>query len=266
MPVIYKITSKTSGKSYIGQTKHTAHKRWLKHVQKAVSNTDKQQCWALNNAIRLYGADNFEVETLVECPLEELNDREVALIAEYKTLSPDGYNLSKGGTFRVEVYPEAGKDKISEARRIHKEHDLPRNVYVINDRQGNHIGFGVQYKRKQYGFNNKNVPMEEKRRLAIECLEALKRGEEPERKNKHKHNNDELEIPKYITRYTPNGFAVHTPTMAKRVVFMDKKKTREQNLELAKRFLEAIKDQPPGRENEIREEITGVKTKGLKNK
>ena len=43
-----------------------------------------------------YGIDNFNFEILEECPLEKLDDREIAYIKEYDTYY-NGYNLTVGG-------------------------------------------------------------------------------------------------------------------------------------------------------------------------
>jgi hypothetical protein len=49
-------------------------------------------------AIKKYGSERFIVETLAEVDIpEELDRYEGLFIAEYKTLAPDGYNLTPGG-------------------------------------------------------------------------------------------------------------------------------------------------------------------------
>jgi hypothetical protein len=113
---IYIITSKTSGKSYIGQTRsHRIHyyrykpkgylERWKDHIYEALKqNNAGSECVALNNAIRLYGVDDFEIELLDTCDLDDdnlqLNELEKRYIEEYNTLTPNGYNLTIGGSQR----------------------------------------------------------------------------------------------------------------------------------------------------------------------
>lgn len=87
---IYKVTNKVNGKSYIGQTRNTVEFRWRQHY-KAKDNK------YFHRAIAKYGKDNFTVETLEECDVEKLNDREIFYIAKYNTFS-NGYNLTKGGS------------------------------------------------------------------------------------------------------------------------------------------------------------------------
>ena len=86
---IYKITNKVNGKSYIGQTRYTIEFRWRQHIHKK-DNT------YFHNAIKKYGVDNFIVEKLEKCNIEDLNEREIYYIAKYNTFK-DGYNLTIGG-------------------------------------------------------------------------------------------------------------------------------------------------------------------------
>lgn len=105
--IIYMITNKTTLKSYIGQTRTFGvrkgkrvniglHGRWLQHCWKAKNNQD--DCPAMSRAIRKYGPDNFFVEEIFNCPLEELNDAEIYFIALHETFKPGtGYNCTIGG-------------------------------------------------------------------------------------------------------------------------------------------------------------------------
>lgn len=86
---IYKITNKVNGKSYIGQTRYTVEFRWRQHIHK------KDNVY-FHNALKKYGTNNFIVETLEECDVEILNEREIFYIAKYNTFK-DGYNLTIGG-------------------------------------------------------------------------------------------------------------------------------------------------------------------------
>lgn len=89
--IIYKITNKINGKSYIGQTTLILEERMTKHFSK------NSGCPIMEKAIKKYGKDNFDIEILGTF-LEELLDlAEIAAIKEYGTLSPNGYNLTEGG-------------------------------------------------------------------------------------------------------------------------------------------------------------------------
>ncbi len=105
---IYIITNTRTNKKYIGQTvthrkNHGKYRpfgyagRFKDHMSEAICNTKKKQCRYLNNAIRHYGKDAFVVSLITTCKLEELDDLETQYIDEYKTLYPNGYNLTPGG-------------------------------------------------------------------------------------------------------------------------------------------------------------------------
>jgi hypothetical protein len=117
--IIYKITNKKTGKMYIGQT--MSHKmnngkyrpfeevgRFKQHISDALKNTKKKQCSYLNNSIRKYGKDAFEVELLEYCLPSEKNNAEIENIERYNTVFPNGYNLTKGGR-QCEILPEQKK-------------------------------------------------------------------------------------------------------------------------------------------------------------
>lgn len=102
---IYKITNKVNGKSYIGQTRYTIEFRWRQHLHKK-DNT------YFHNAIRKYGADNFIIEKLEECNIEDLNEKEIYYIAKYNTFK-DGYNLTIGGDGNRTLLLDDKYDEIS---------------------------------------------------------------------------------------------------------------------------------------------------------
>lgn len=87
--IIYKITNKVNGKSYIGQTRYSLEFRWRQHIHKK-DNT------YFHNALRKYGINNFSIEIIEECEISKLNEREIFYIAKFNTFK-DGYNLTIGG-------------------------------------------------------------------------------------------------------------------------------------------------------------------------
>ena len=89
---IYKYTS-PSGKSYIGQTMGSLYSR-AKSISTGIGY---KKCSLFWKAIQKYGWSNFEVFILAELPIEKLNEAEQNFIQLYRTLSPNGYNLSSGG-------------------------------------------------------------------------------------------------------------------------------------------------------------------------
>src|SRR5579872_4831653 len=119
---IYKIVNKSNEKCYVGQTKsHRLNKnkyrpfgsvgRFNDHISEAINNTKKNQCTYLNNAIRKYGKDNFEVIVLETCSVDILNEREQYYIEKLSSLYPNGYNLTIGGkTMGLKVNMENNQD------------------------------------------------------------------------------------------------------------------------------------------------------------
>lgn len=104
---IYLITNIITKKQYVGQTR-THHKnrgkyrpfgykgRFRQHISDALYQESKSTYY-LSNAIRKYGAENFTTQLVKTCTLEHLDDEEVYYIQQYKTLYPNGYNLTTGG-------------------------------------------------------------------------------------------------------------------------------------------------------------------------
>lgn len=104
--IIYKITNKVNGKSYIGQTRYTLEFRWKQHQHKK-DNT------YFHNAIHKYGIDNFDIEVLEECNIEDLNSREIFYIAKFDTFN-NGYNLTIGGDGNRRLLLDNKYDEIKE--------------------------------------------------------------------------------------------------------------------------------------------------------
>ena len=91
MGVIYKATSKTSGKSYIGQT--------INLKDRIRSHRAAKDNYTFHAAMRKYGFDDFlweVVEDLGDCSQELLDEREKYWIAFYDTYN-SGYNSTLGG-------------------------------------------------------------------------------------------------------------------------------------------------------------------------
>jgi len=100
---IYCHTSRTTGKSYIGQTKMTMGRRWKIHVRDAVRNASTR---VFARALRKHGTDDWDHEVLDAVATRRgANAAERAWIKGRRTLVPDGYNLSEGGT-ALATHPE----------------------------------------------------------------------------------------------------------------------------------------------------------------
>jgi len=95
---IYKATSKTTQKTYIGQSSQTLQERINQHHSQAYSS---QYNYHFHNAIRKYGIEDFIFE-IIEDKIktrEELNDKEKFWIAYYDSYY-NGYNSTFGGDGR----------------------------------------------------------------------------------------------------------------------------------------------------------------------
>lgn len=91
--IIYKHTSKTTGKSYIGQTKYSVQHRLNGHVKEANRGSNCK----FHNAIREIGVDDFITEIIEECKDDNtLKEREIFWI-EYFDTYRSGYNGTPGG-------------------------------------------------------------------------------------------------------------------------------------------------------------------------
>lgn len=93
---IYKATSITTGKVYIGQSCQTLEKRKHQHLSRAMTNYDPNNHF--HNAIRKYGFQDFVFQVIEDNIIsdEVLNEREKYWI-EYYNSYYDGYNSTLGG-------------------------------------------------------------------------------------------------------------------------------------------------------------------------
>lgn len=110
--VIYKITNKTNGKCYIGQTTQQLQKRLLMHFTENV-NTNVSY---IRRAIQKHGKDSFSVGVIGEYQtIDQLNDAEEFFIDFHNCLAPNGYNLTAGGCNRM--ISEITRKKLSESHK-----------------------------------------------------------------------------------------------------------------------------------------------------
>ena len=111
--LIYKATSKTTNKSYIGLTTNNLQERIKQHFYKA-NGTSKNN--PFQDAILKYGIDDFVFEILEDnIPDPELDYKEAYYISTHNTKTPDGYNVLVGG--RVEGTEIMGR---SNAKGVYK--------------------------------------------------------------------------------------------------------------------------------------------------
>lgn len=186
---IYVITS-PSGKQYVGQCvqylsngkKWGYLNRYASHIKDALKGKD--YCRLLNNAIRKYGPDNMKIERIITCKVEEMDTFERQYIEEYKTLTPNGYNLTTGGESCSRQSEETkerrrqsmiGKNvgKVYEKRKRKREEDsnLPKYIRFYLDKSGK-TGYRISHhpELKDRSFVSKYLSMEQKLKDAINYL------------------------------------------------------------------------------------------------
>lgn len=124
--LVYKHTNNTSGKSYIGITKHTMEHRWSRHVSAARAGGSKS--YHFQKAIALYGEFDWAHEVLVDDigTIDEANAFEKYYIKKYDTFE-SGYNSTYGGDGTVgvtltEEEKEARNSKAPAYEFVHYEH------------------------------------------------------------------------------------------------------------------------------------------------
>jgi hypothetical protein len=213
---IYLIKNKMNEKCYIGQSmcfignnnsKWGTYGRWKSHIREA-TRSNQDHCVLLNNAIRKYGENNFEVKTLIKCSNNELDEYEIKFIKEYNSLTPNGYNLKSGGyssknneetilkmkqahcgkEHSEEVKNKIGKSQIGNRRTVKKriyeeDNNLPKyisSMRVNKDLKGYIIcRFPIGINKKEYlkditfsivKYNTKENALQK----AIEYLSKLK--------------------------------------------------------------------------------------------
>ena len=184
---IYCLTS-PSGKKYVGQCvkqlssgkKWGYIQRWKDHIRDANS---KNYCRQLNNAINKYGSENFTIEVIKECNIYELNYYEEYYIKLYNTLSPNGYNLTSGGSVcrqseetqilkrKSMIGKNVGKIFPKRPRLREEDNALPKYVRYYRDYSGKE-GYRVSNHPilKEKSFLSKKLPLEIKLELALKYL------------------------------------------------------------------------------------------------
>lgn len=127
--LVYRAINKVNGKQYIGYTTKTLKERISVHVYKSRCKSNKHYFYLFKQALRKYGLDNFQWEVLEECSTKkECCEREMFYISKYDTISPNGYNLTKGGNGGLQS--EETKLKISESVKKYWEKHKDKNSLI----------------------------------------------------------------------------------------------------------------------------------------
>lgn len=124
---IYKIVNTVNGKIYIGQTKVSVETRWKEHLRHAAYGDQ-----VINRAMKKYGNSNFYIETIEECDLESIDEREKYFIKYFNSTNKSiGYNVSIGG--KTPLFERAPLDEdIIVDLYVNKEYTLARISTIYN--------------------------------------------------------------------------------------------------------------------------------------
>ncbi len=221
MGTIYLITCKTTTLKYIGGTTLELSDRWNCHSSDAKNEKENDKnCSLFHQAINQYGKDDFTVEKLKDCLIDEVDDFEQQYILEYNTITPNGYNMSTGGkstTFGEEARKNMSKGQIGKRydQQIDRKHDedatLPKNIAAIRK---DNILIGYQVKKFPMGIDEKEYIYKtfkcksdptsalEKAKLYLEELkkqyaEKLKIKQQ-EKDMKNNASSSKITLPKYV--------------------------------------------------------------------
>jgi group I intron endonuclease len=192
---IYKITNISNGKIYVGQSvshilNHKKYRpyghqgRFRCHISEAFSSK-KNQSHYLNNAIRKYGVDDFEVELIECCEIDKSDEREIHYIKELNSLFPNGYNLKNGGS--VFTHSDESKKRVSNGVINYykdKKMDRFKDIEKIDDdiekyikplkRNNEQYGWYVYIDGKKADFGGVHIPLEQSKLSAVEFIKDLK--------------------------------------------------------------------------------------------
>jgi group I intron endonuclease len=124
---IYCIENMVNGKKYIGQGINIERRMFQHHDNSHI----------LNNAIKKYGKENFNIYVLEYCSREELNVLEIKYIKEHGShVSIWGYNVSWGGNQPlIGISPSLEtRKKISDAKMGHSVSEETKKLIKENRR------------------------------------------------------------------------------------------------------------------------------------
>ena len=193
---IYKITNLTTSKKYIGQAvshilnnnkykPHGHQGRFRQHISEAFSKK-KNQCHYLNNAIRKYGVEDFDVELIEYCDINKVDEREKYYIKKFNTLFPNGFNLKNGGS-NVFTHTDESKKRVSNGVINYfknKKFERFKNIKKIDDDIEKYIkplnrdkiqyGWYVYIDRIKADFGGTHISLESSKKNAVEFILELK--------------------------------------------------------------------------------------------
>jgi len=192
---IYKIVNLSNNKIYVGQAvshilNHKKYRpyghegRFRCHISEAFS-TKKNQSHYLNNAIRKYGVEDFVVELIECCEIDDADERETHYIKEFNSLYPNGYNLKNGG--KVFTHSNESKKRVSNGvlnyykdKKFNKfkdikqiDDDIDKYIKPLN-KYNEQYGWYVYIDKCKADFGGIHISLDESKNSAIEFIQQLK--------------------------------------------------------------------------------------------
>ena len=119
---IYVIKNKINNKLYVGKANCFTGSnnfrwgtlgRWKSHVDEAFKK-EKDHCLLLNNALRKYSPENFEIYTIYKGPISTIGEKESYYMSLLNSKQPNGYNIRDGG--------DKGKNSLETIQKMKEAH------------------------------------------------------------------------------------------------------------------------------------------------
>lgn len=148
--IVYKITNKKNGKSYIGKTEYSLKHRWNRHLSSARNGSK----FRFHSAIRKYGEDCWDLSVIETYQTEDenfINEKETHFIKLFESDTKKGYNATSGGTggWMLPRCPQEVQDEWRNNISIRTSGYNNPNYSGLTDEQL--IEIGVMFVKK-YGF------------------------------------------------------------------------------------------------------------------
>jgi len=148
--IVYKITNKKNGKSYIGKTEYPLEHRWKRHLS-AARNGSK---FRFHSAIRKYGEDSWDLSVIETYHTQDenfINEKESHFIKLFESDTKNGYNATSGGTGGWMI-PRCSQETQEQWRNnISIRNTGPNNPNYSGYTDEDLIEVGVKFAKK-YGF------------------------------------------------------------------------------------------------------------------
>ncbi len=126
---IYIIKNKLNNKVYVGQSVNL-NRRIADHRRHLQNGSHKNTY--LQRAFSCDGAENFEFDIIEHCSKEELNDREIYWISQYKSNNRAyGYNIESGGQLGNTWSDDAKERRSGDGNPMYGKHQSPEMIEHI---------------------------------------------------------------------------------------------------------------------------------------